>query len=936
MKKTKKKVIGHSDDLIKLIDRKNYTTEDIKNNQQNKIINNNQKRKEDFQPSINNNQKINNNISNNTNIIPKINNNKNQNQNINNNISINNNNNNNQKIIKKTTNADTNFYSNNNIITILRVRPESEEEKNYSNINIIKIESSTTMKLISPIEYNSFIEGSKYLNNETGIEVTQTKEYIYKFDYIFGQNSQQNEVYQYSTSFLVNNMFEGFNSTIFAYGSTGAGKTYTMFGTGDKPGIIVRTINQILNTMDRNGFNSQYDLQMSYFEIYNESVYDLFSAENKNNIKKKKLAENSISNRDDDLIKISNNKKNNNNKFFLMGITKKIIKSQNDAYEILLEANKNRSRGVTSHNINSSRSHAVLQINIINKITNIKNNNNLNNINLIEEREKTKFGKFMLVDLAGTEKVAEIKPNTDNFYINKSIFTLTNCINGLIHNKNSYYIPWRDSKLTRILKEPLSGNSKVVMIANISPSLMVIDDTYNTLNFAKKIKLVKTNAQKNSGNQIFRIDKFDSVIQDLKNQISMVKNELKQQEQETSILYNEEQNENEDIVNYNSEDRFNEVFQENIKIISEHFQKEIEINKKINEIDIKISNIKNENYFNELNNNISKHDIESKVKKLNDYQIEISNLYNKRQELIRKRANIQLLINRETKKDKNNMDNNNGIGNYLMYVYNYYINLINQLQYKNRKNKIDNDIARKDNQIQNLNAQIQLRDDYLRDIKIKNGNNNITYNLKSIIDIEELNLDPCIDVNLIERNNNLEQFANNIISGSTKQTMKRNISMPFLRNQVQILKKSNNNKSYNNMNNKINNSLPIIQKSSYFDKSKKLNTINNDSSSSIVKKRIPSGYLLRNQRRKLNNLKANLFGQYKKYYNLYHISNNYHVGNFNAGNPGYVKLNNFKKKVNYRNNSLDFESDYNNKVRTLLKKNYIFRYNNSPYSLDNI
>ena len=159
--------------------------------------------------------------------------------------------------------------------------------------------------------------------------------------------------------------------------------------------------------------------------------------------------------------------------------------------------------------------------------------------------------------------------------------------------------------------------------------------------------------------------------------------------------------------------------------------------------------------------------------------------------------------------------------------------------------------------------------------------------------------------------------------------------MPFLRNQVQILKKTNN-KSYNNINNNINNSLPVIQKSSYFDKSKKLNTINNDSSSSIVKKRIPSGYLLRNQRAKLNNLKTNLFGQYKKYYNLYHISNNYHVGNFNAGNPGYIKLNNFKKKPNYRNNSLDFESDYNNKVRTLLKKNYIFRYNNSPYSLDNI
>ena len=78
-------------------------------------------------------------------------------------------------------------------------------------------------------------------------------------------------------------------------------------------------------------------------------------------------------------------------------------------------------------------------------------------------------------------------------------------------------------------------------------------------------------------------------------------------------------------------------------------------------------------------------------------------------------------------------------------------------------------------------------------------------------------------------------------------------------------------------------------------------------------------------------------GQYKKYYNLYHISNNYHVGNFNAGNPGYNKQKN--QNISFKNKSnspLDFENDYNNKVKTLLKKNYIFRYNNSPYSLDNI
>lgn len=879
----KRKFIPKSNDLIKLVDRKKDNNKEVIKIQQNINLNNNQIKNEEAKTiKVNNNNKV---ITN-----------KNINYNIN----------------------------NNNIITILRIRPESEEEKNYSNINIIKVENSTSLKIISPTEYNYFIEGSKYLNNEKGIEVTQTKEYNYKFDYILDINSQQSEVYQYSTSFLVNNIFEGFNSTILAYGSTGSGKTYTMFGTGDKPGIIIRAINQILSIMENNGINKEYDLQISYFEIYNECIYDLLSTDDNNNNKKRKIAESSSTfNRDNDLIKF-NNKKNNNipNKFFLMGITKKVIKSEDEAFILLSEANKIRSKGITSQNVNSSRSHSIMHINIINKLAN-NNNNDLNKINLIENREKTKYGKFILVDLAGTEKVAEIKPNTDNFYINKSIFTLHNCINGLINSKNNNYIPWRDSKLTRILKEPLSGNSKIVMIANISPSLMVIEDTYNTLNFAKKIKLVKTYAQKNLGNQFIRIDKFDSAIQNLKNQISIVKNEIKQKEEENSLIYSEEQSDNKEVLN--EEKEINEVLQEFIDKINAHFQKEIDVNKKINELELKISNINNENYFNQLNKNINKNDIN----KLNEYQVTINSLYSKRHMLVRQRRNIQLLINQETKKDMNNPENKS-IGTYLMYVYKYNINLINDLQNKNRKYKIENDIVRKENQIQNLNNQIKLRDNVLKDIKLKLGNNNISYNKKKIIDLEELNLDPCVDINSIKENNNLQQFANKIISVSNSNTMKRNISMPFLRNQVKIFKKSNTKINKNSSSgNIINNSLPQIKTN------KNIKTINNDSS--LVQKRIPSGYLLRNHNSGLNNLKSNL--GYKKYYNLYHISNNYHVGNLSMANPVYnSQINNGPSKFKKRNlsSSIDFENDYANKVKTILIKNYISRYKNSPYSLDNI
>ena len=165
-------------------------------------------------------------------------------------------------------------FNNNNIITILRVRPENAYEKRYSNINIIKIESSSSMKLISPIEYNHYIEGTKYINGDRGIEISKTEKYSYEFDYIFDYAAQQSKVYEYSAEFLVRNIFEGFNSTIFAYGAIGSGKSYTMFGTNDKPGIIIRSINQMFTIMKEQKINLNYFLQMSYYKIYNETIND--------------------------------------------------------------------------------------------------------------------------------------------------------------------------------------------------------------------------------------------------------------------------------------------------------------------------------------------------------------------------------------------------------------------------------------------------------------------------------------------------------------------------------------------------------------------------------------------------------------------------------------------------------------------------------------
>ena len=799
----------------------------------------------------------------------------------------------NKKEEAKSTNK--NEFNKENIITILRVRPETMREKNYSNIKIIKIQSTSSMKLISPIEYNYFLEGSKFINDDRGLEVTKTEEYSYQFDHIFDYTSQQSQVYEYSTSFLVKNIFEGFNSTIFAYGSIGSGKSYTMFGTNDKPGIIIRAINHIFTIMKNKGINTNYDLQISFFKIYNETIIDLLDDSLGNNF----VENNQNLNLDENKSKSNNGKYN---KSFFMEITKKIISNLEEIYQIFSPKFNNKIKMSKGQN-NSSRAHFVVEINIV-------NNQNKNTENSIIKQ----YGKFILIDLAGFEKVAKIKPNTDNFYINKSLFTLKTCINGLINNHNRNYIPWRDSKLTMILKEYLSGNSKIVMIANISPSFSVIEETFSTLNFAKKIKNVKTNAQKNVETQP-HIYRFDSIITSLRDQITNVKKEISKNEKFNNSMVNSYEAKNEEPEE-NNEVKGNEILQKFIVKIKEHFNKEIELNKQINDIEFNIITINKQNYFNQVNNKSSKSSIKKEINKLNDYQLTINSLYTKKHLLIQNRRNIQTMITNETRRDAN-------LGKYLMYVYKYYINFINQLQSKNRQNKLDNDRIRKDDQIYNLSRQIQIRDTFLEDMKQKIGKYNRSFNFRRLINLEELNLDPCLDLSYIKREDSLKKFAKEMKLFSQKR-ISRNSSIPILKKMPPSFKNFSKNKLFNH-NNKLFPSMPKISN---------LKNISNDSS--IFKKRIPSGFIIRN-RGKGNNFRNNFYGQYQKYYNIYHVSNNYHVGNFKAGNKNYIKNKNLgNKNISYRHLSSNFENYYGNKVKTILNKNYIFRYNNSPYCLENI
>ena len=204
----------------------------------------------------------------------------------------------------------------------------------------------------------------------------------------------------------------------------------------------------------------------------------------------------------------------------MQGAEFKKVTNESDAYKLLLLGNKRRTEKPTSYNENSSRSHAILQIFIEIEEKSFPSLN----------KEKV-FGKFVLVDLAGSEKIPILgKKDAESGSINKSLLALGKCINALT-SQNKGYIPWRDSKLTRLLQEPLSGNSRIIMIATVSPSIDSFDETMFTLQYANKAKGVKVVLKKNVLElETPRINKYDEYIQNLREEIEEINGQIGEKE----------------------------------------------------------------------------------------------------------------------------------------------------------------------------------------------------------------------------------------------------------------------------------------------------------------------------------------------------------------------------------------------------------------------
>lgn len=282
----------------------------------------------------------------------------------------------------------------------------------------------------------------------------------YTFDRVFKATSTQEIVYTESAKPIVSDVLAGYNGTIFAYGQTASGKTHTMEGViGDQmwQGIIPRIIQDIFNyiyTMDE---NLEFHIKVSYFEIYLDKIRDLLD------VTKTNLAVHEDRNRVP----------------YVKGASERFVSSPEEVLEVINEGKANRHVSVTNMNEHSSRSHSIFLINVKQENT---------------ETQKKLNGKLYLVDLAGSEKVSKTGAEGDVLEeaknINKSLSALGNVISALAEGTSSY-IPYRDSKMTRILQQSLGGNSRTTIIICASPSSFNEVETRSTLMFGQRAKTIK-------------------------------------------------------------------------------------------------------------------------------------------------------------------------------------------------------------------------------------------------------------------------------------------------------------------------------------------------------------------------------------------------------------------------------------------------------------
>ncbi|KAI8331620.1 hypothetical protein EDC96DRAFT_527066 [Choanephora cucurbitarum] len=379
-----------------------------------------------------------------------------------------------------------------NIKVVVRCRPFNSREIARGAVGLIRMEGNQTIISRPP-------------DQRTGKESEDVKAFTFDKSYWSVDKNHpsyadQQTVYNDLGEELLNHAFDGYNCCIFAYGQTGAGKSYSMMGYGEDKGITPRTCSELFNRINSNSDpNLTYRVEVSYIEIYNEKVRDLLNPKNKGNLKVREHP--SLGPYVEDLSRL-------------------VVTSFDDIEHLMDEGNKARTVAATNMNETSSRSHAVFTLFLTQK-----------RLDDLTKLETEKVARISLVDLAGSERAnstgatgARLKEGAN---INRSLTTLGKVIAGLAEQsqlegkrgkKKEAFIPYRDSVLTWLLKDSLGGNSKTAMIAAISQA--DYDETLSTLRYADQAKKIKNKA-------IVNEDPNAKLIRDLKDELELLRDRLR-------------------------------------------------------------------------------------------------------------------------------------------------------------------------------------------------------------------------------------------------------------------------------------------------------------------------------------------------------------------------------------------------------------------------
>lgn len=338
-------------------------------------------------------------------------------------------------------------------------------------------------------------------NNKTGgPNGRRSRDRTFGFDRVFDENTTQADVYEATTRSLLESVLDGYNATVFAYGATGCGKTHTITGTVHEPGVIFLTMQELFERISERTEDKVTEVSLSYLEIYNETIRDLLvPGGSKQALMLREDANQAVS---------------------VAGLSSHRPQNVQEVMDMIVRGNEYRTMSPTEANATSSRSHAVLQINVSQKDRNADVN------------EPHTMATLSIIDLAGSERASATKNRGDRLIeganINKSLLALGSCINALCDPRKRNHVPYRNSKLTRLLKFSLGGNCKTVMIVCVSPSSQHFDETQNTLRYANRAKNIQTKVTRNVYNVNRHVKDFLVKIDE---QIALI-NELKQQQKD--------------------------------------------------------------------------------------------------------------------------------------------------------------------------------------------------------------------------------------------------------------------------------------------------------------------------------------------------------------------------------------------------------------------